>query len=447
MDFQGKNTKYFLVPLLFLSLGALFFAVFVSDARAGASDNVSGWAWSENVGWISFNCTNDSTCGTVNYGVNVRQDDYLEGYAWTETVGWISFNLADTVSPPAQYNYSGQGFLAQLQGGTNQLRGWMKALATDPTWDGWMKLYKHPSDGGPDYGVTLNESTGELEGWAWGGDVFGWISFNCLNQGSCGTSNYAVHANVNTAPTVSNLVVSLGNYCTTPAQQFSWVFSDVEDGASQGGYWLQVQPSSAGAFPGSDSCPQCAFNSGKQFPNGAQSSFVNVSVSPGVNQLGFNTGYRWRVKVYDSSDLSSAWIEGSSFTTPLHPYPDLSTRFIWAPTSPSTGELVLFSDNVVFSGTPSWLWTFQNGLPPTSTVEDPVMEFESEGPKTVTLKATDLQLEADPNSGSGACQDSQTVNAGLPLPGFKEVGPSSFWHSLQKLFGFMIYDLRFNGII
>lgn len=29
----------------------------------------SGWAWSESVGWISFNCSNTGTCGTSNYKV------------------------------------------------------------------------------------------------------------------------------------------------------------------------------------------------------------------------------------------------------------------------------------------------------------------------------------------------------------------------------------------
>ena len=42
-------------------------------------------------------------------------------------------------------------------------------------WDGWIRL------GGSDetrYGVTLATTTGEMRGFAWGGDVIGWISFS-----------------------------------------------------------------------------------------------------------------------------------------------------------------------------------------------------------------------------------------------------------------------------
>ncbi|MBI2592754.1 MAG: hypothetical protein HYW37_01145 [Candidatus Colwellbacteria bacterium] len=29
----------------------------------------SGWGWNDALGWISFNCSNTSTCGTVSYKV------------------------------------------------------------------------------------------------------------------------------------------------------------------------------------------------------------------------------------------------------------------------------------------------------------------------------------------------------------------------------------------
>ncbi|GEM_PF-455456 len=37
-----------------------------------ASGNFSGWAWNDVVGWISFNCNNLNTCGTVNYKVKAN---------------------------------------------------------------------------------------------------------------------------------------------------------------------------------------------------------------------------------------------------------------------------------------------------------------------------------------------------------------------------------------
>ena len=409
-----------------LGLFILSYAVLVHPAPASSHNNVSGYAWSENIGWISFNCTDPGTCGGVDYGVNVRDDDFLEGHAWSDNIGWISFDFAETGAPPAEYDYSGSGFIAQLVSPANELRGWARALAgmddPDDGWDGWIKLQKHPTDGGgvPEYGVTYNQSSGEFEGYAWGDDVVGWVSFNCLND-DCGTSSYRVRALVNSIPVVSPNSPALGDYCTLPSQQLSWVFSDAEDGASQGGYWLQIAPSST-TFPGSDSCPSCVFDSGKLSPNGTQSVLVNVKASPGVNELGFSTEYRWRIQVYDSGDLESGWAEGTLFTTPLHAYPDLSTRFTWSPSAPSEGEEVTFTDNAVFFGGPSWDWTFEEGAPATSTDENPTTEFGSDGPKDVTLIATDTDLAADPNSGTGSCQDVQAVNLRLPLPDFKEIG-------------------------
>jgi len=57
------------------------------------SGNLSGWAWGENVGWISFSCENTSSCGNVNYGVTIDFDGLFNGYAWGENIGWINFEL------------------------------------------------------------------------------------------------------------------------------------------------------------------------------------------------------------------------------------------------------------------------------------------------------------------------------------------------------------------
>jgi len=43
----ARKILFFLIVASFLITGGL--------ARAGTGDNVSGYAWSENIGWISFN--------------------------------------------------------------------------------------------------------------------------------------------------------------------------------------------------------------------------------------------------------------------------------------------------------------------------------------------------------------------------------------------------------
>ncbi len=61
---------------------------------ADASGNLSGWAWNDNIGWISF-CggLNTSACpGSINYDVAVDSSGNFQGWAWNDKVGWISFN-------------------------------------------------------------------------------------------------------------------------------------------------------------------------------------------------------------------------------------------------------------------------------------------------------------------------------------------------------------------
>ena len=73
----------------------------VSDYRVTVDGNgvYHGFAWGGDViGWISFNCDNTSSCGTVDYKVTETKSTSgaeLFGWAWSENVGWISFNCKD----------------------------------------------------------------------------------------------------------------------------------------------------------------------------------------------------------------------------------------------------------------------------------------------------------------------------------------------------------------
>jgi type II secretory pathway pseudopilin PulG len=60
------------------------------------SGNLSGWAWGDEAGWISFSCT---TCGGANYGVTISATGTFTGWAYSENFGWISFNCAGETPP------------------------------------------------------------------------------------------------------------------------------------------------------------------------------------------------------------------------------------------------------------------------------------------------------------------------------------------------------------
>jgi len=123
--------KKFLVVVIVLT--TVFAFPFVKEIKAGVDDNVSGWAWSDNIDWVSFNCTNEDNCGTSDYGVNINEDGTFTGHAWSENVGWIDF------SPSGPYpdlpDYSTKVSLE-----TGEVSGWARALSYGGGWDGWVSF-------------------------------------------------------------------------------------------------------------------------------------------------------------------------------------------------------------------------------------------------------------------------------------------------------------------
>ncbi len=64
---------------------------------------VKGWAWDDNLGWISMYCDDEAgngapyenngiNCGNFKYGVTIDESGIFYGYAWGDNTGWISFN-------------------------------------------------------------------------------------------------------------------------------------------------------------------------------------------------------------------------------------------------------------------------------------------------------------------------------------------------------------------
>lgn len=177
----------------------LFFAVAPIAVKADIV-NVHGWAWSDTIGWIQFD-TGKSSLPTYDTATGA-----LSGYAWSDNIGWIKFNGLSA-------NNGVGGSSAKADISTGIVSGWARACAgtvnnspnqnlpgdctsmnsrTDG-WDGWIKF-----DTGKSNSVKIDLATGDFHGYAWGSDVVGWISFNCMEGSSgagsvCGTSNYKVY--------------------------------------------------------------------------------------------------------------------------------------------------------------------------------------------------------------------------------------------------------------
>jgi hypothetical protein len=180
-----------------LSFVALVLVVLVGaqmvSAQAGTNlctsnpsyGELTGWAWSSTIGWISFNSSNAGS-GGGSYKVCVSPSGDLGGYGWSSNVGWVSFEAADALSCP-----SGAGAHIDLTTGSTRgtASGFVRAIkGFDPTaggWDGCIKLagVNHTSDpsgtgGASAQGVAMNPTTGAFTGFAWGDMNVGWLSFD-----------------------------------------------------------------------------------------------------------------------------------------------------------------------------------------------------------------------------------------------------------------------------
>ena len=210
-----KNKIIFLIIIFIYALG------FTKDTMAGVSDNVWGWAWSENIGWVSMNSTNtigivveggdlrgwawsdnigwvslncadDPGCNpaTENYQIHIDNDGILSGYGWSDNIGWMSFNRAETGTPPqAPYNGS-ETFIAKYNSATRRIVGWARFLSASGSWDGWVNFIDTAD------GVTVTADN-KLQGWAWGSDVVGWLQFS-PDWSSIAKTDYGVNINIDT---------------------------------------------------------------------------------------------------------------------------------------------------------------------------------------------------------------------------------------------------------
>lgn len=372
------------------------FGVIYEDGEVIEWDgNVTGYAWSDNIGWVSFSCANDNSCDTSNYGVNITEEGLLEGYAWSDNIGWISFNASELTGCP-----SGT-CSANLIG--SKIVGWAKQLNDSET--GWIKL--GPIDiSGTDYGLYTD--AGYILNWAWS-DAFGWLSFSCENEDECSTSNYAVRYGSNAL--VQNLNADV-RYCEHDslvtvndglAVVFSWDF--VSD-YSQRGYDFQL-------------ATNAEFNSAFSVSATTSSSSYVLNLEESSwngEQLNWGGTYYWRVRASNIAGSSSAWQDGSFTISRTHGSPWVKINHL--PQKILKERPITFdaSESVVYdASTPTYQWTFEGGDPATSAEAEEIVVFNEDSDFTTTLRVTD---------GTGYyCEkiDSNAVNIFRPI--WKDVSP------------------------
>lgn len=217
-----------------IMLTAGFFSAFL--AFAGTDDNVGGFAWSENIGWVNFNSSDPGAGGGADYGVNIDEGDgTMSGYAWSENIGWISFNAADAAGCGGCSGDDCQAKVSQTLNvsGQHEISGWAKVLANGGGWDGCVSLR------GSNYGVSIDPATGDFHGWAWSDMVLGWLSFNSVDSGAAG-GPYKVYTSAGFSPTAKMECGGAGANCA---------YGACDNNA--GGTWTAYSPT--------QECPICIY--------------------------------------------------------------------------------------------------------------------------------------------------------------------------------------------
>ncbi len=150
-----------------LALGIAHFSSFQPyKALATVGDNIRGWAWTPNAGWISLNdqkphCASPCSSGGT-YGINMattesiqpdgQQGHTINGFAWSDNLGFICFGSSCNIP-------------ACRTGGVPNFYAYAEKIT--------------------------DNSPKELHGWAVICNIkeAGWISLNCEDTGACTGAN------------------------------------------------------------------------------------------------------------------------------------------------------------------------------------------------------------------------------------------------------------------
>jgi hypothetical protein len=198
-----KNKFKFLIVsaislILVVAFSTYLFKQGKVDSVLAATYNVfHGQAWSDSIGFISFNCEEggvslSNICTTSKYAVKANPLGNLYGQAWNENLGWISFDAADVAGCPGGAGCAGKLTAGGLTGFARVKS--MIGLIPDYAggWDGFIDLSK------------VTRSVNDLTGTMQSDMVLFPASMNCVDgslSGSvCAASTYKVWLNTVTIP-------------------------------------------------------------------------------------------------------------------------------------------------------------------------------------------------------------------------------------------------------
>lgn len=321
-------------------LSTIYFVLFTTPVQA-ATIPLDGYAWSENIGWIQFKNT-----GAINYGVLVdTSNGNFSGYAWSENLGWLSFDVSDTASCGSRANLNTQ---------TGVVTGWAKFLINGEC----VKL-------DPASGVTYNNNNNKFSGFAWGGEITGWIKWQHNNP-----SYYVESLSPIVAPPAAPT-----NLTPTPVSQTQINLAWTDNASGETGFQIERKTGAGGTYAL------------------IQTTNPNVDVYENTG-LTVGTLYYYRVRAINNGG-ESIWNETSTTTLPY-------TATITVDVTPNNATWTINPGNIVRTGdaavtvNPSGggtMYTITPGSPPSGYDADPTVTNSKTGTGT-TMTLFDANSES-----------------------------------------------------
>lgn len=309
------------------------FLLFVSIQTAHAQTvTLSGHAWSDihqdptpGAGWIQFK---GQAQNGANYGVVVNTaNGNMTGQAWSENYGWLSFD----VDPLGTLGCPAAPCQANVNLSTGVVTGWARFTAGPPgtsgVWNGWVELKGTATDGAA-FGVTYNSATREFSGEAWGENDIGWVRF----KGTATNGNpYVVKADADIIPQTATI-----NVTVSPASPASGTWSIAPGGITGTGAGTRtVTPASGGtsytitpgtAPAGYDPVPTITStptDTGSSFllaPNETKGFVITYNPTPPAFDYSLNTPADVTVRKagiaqQGQNAITATWVSGSGTMT------------------------------------------------------------------------------------------------------------------------------------
>ncbi len=169
-------------------------------------------------GYVDVSCGGDNaTTPSADYGVDIDPVSLLfSGYAWSDNIGWISFEPASVSGCDHFVGPGATSCQAFIESTTNDIHGWARACSVFQAgcsgtlksngerggWDGWLKF-----DGSDVFYGSYVDNTpipSEFRKWAWGDNVvIGWTSLNNLDTGGAADYKVITDLTLNAVPIAS----------------------------------------------------------------------------------------------------------------------------------------------------------------------------------------------------------------------------------------------------